>query len=75
MTPTRPWRWHDIGVFLFLLVIFTAIGMSLAIFYGNLFGAKGYYVQIITWSPAMAAMLKALLAKSSLKTFAWKWGD
>jgi hypothetical protein len=45
VTPTRPWRWHDIGVFLFLLVIFTAIGMSLAIFYGNLFGAKGYYVQ------------------------------
>ncbi|HET6179306.1 MAG TPA: hypothetical protein VFE61_20420 [Candidatus Sulfotelmatobacter sp.] len=51
---TSPWRWKDIGVLLILLAIFSAIGMSLAIFSGNLFGAKGYYVQTIMWSPAIA---------------------
>ena len=30
-----PWRWRDIAVFLFLLVIFTAIGSSLAIVSGT----------------------------------------
>src|SRR5438128_7839 len=70
-----PWRWKDVFVFLFLLVIFTTIGSSLAIFSGNIFGAKGYYVQTLMWSPALAAVLTALVAKSPLKRFGWKWGD
>lgn len=49
--------------------------MSLAIISGNLFGAKGYYVQLIMWSPAVAATLTALVAKLPLKVFGWKWGD
>ena len=67
MTPS--WRWQHIGVFLVLLVIFTAIGESLAIISGNLFGAKGYYVQLIMWSPAAAATLTALIANRPLRIF------
>jgi membrane protease YdiL (CAAX protease family) len=73
MTPS--WRWQHVGVFLVLLAIFTAIGASLAIISGNLFGAKGYYVQLIMWSPAAAATLTALVANRPLRVFGWKWGD
>jgi phosphoglycerol transferase MdoB-like AlkP superfamily enzyme len=62
-------------MFLVILVIFTAIGESLAIVSGNIFGAKGFYVQLIMWSPAAAATLTALIAKMPLKVFGWKWGD
>ena len=72
MTPS--WRWQHIGVFLVLLVIFTAIGESLAIISGDVFGAKGYYVQLIMWSPAAAATLTAFIAKTPLKVFGWNWG-
>ena len=71
MTPS--WRWQHIGVFLVLLVIFTAIGESLAIISGDVFGAKGYYVQLIMWSPAAAATLTAFIAKTPLKVFGWNW--
>ena len=47
------------GHFALLLAIFTAIGASLAIISGNLFGAKWYYVQLIMWSPAAAATICA----------------
>jgi CAAX protease family protein len=75
MGMVRPWRWRHIGVFLAILVIFTAIGMTLAILSGNLFGAKGYYVQLIMWSPAFAAILTALIARVPLQAFGWKWGS
>jgi uncharacterized protein len=68
------WRWQHIGVFLAFLVIFTAIGTSLAIISGNLFGANGYYTQLIMWSPAAAAVVTAVLAKTPLRAFGWKWG-
>lgn len=70
-----PWRWKDIVVFLFLLVILSAVGSSLAIVSGNIFGARGYYVQILMWSPAIAAIMTAALSKRSLSLFGWKWGD
>ena len=67
-----PWRWKDVVVFLWLLVIFTAVGSSLAILSGNIFGAKGFYVQAIMWSPAAAAVITAVLSKRSLSLFGWK---
>ena len=70
-----PWRWKDIVVFLFLLVIFTAVGSSLAIVSRNIFGARGYYIQTLMWSPAIAAIITAALSKRSLSLFGWKWGD
>lgn len=70
-----PWSWKDISVFLCLLAIFTAIGSSLAIFSGNIFGARGYYVQILMWSPALAAILTALISQRSLDSFGWQWGE
>lgn len=70
-----PWRWKDVVVFLCLLVIFTAAGSLLAIFSGNIFGAKGFYVQAIMWSPAAAALITAALFKRSFSPFGWKWGD
>ncbi len=73
MTPS--WRWRHIGVFLVLLAVFTAIGTSLAIVSGNLFGASGYYTQLIMWSPAAAAALTAVIAGTPLSVFGWKWGD
>lgn len=69
------WRWKYVAVFLAFLVIFTAIGEFLAITSGTLFGAKGYYVQLIMWSPAFAALLTAFIAKTPLETFGWKWGS
>lgn len=69
------WRWKHVAMFLALLTIFTAIGEFLAITSGNLFGAKGYYVQLIMWSPAFAATLTAFVAKTPLKNFGWQWGD
>jgi len=69
------WQRKHVGLFLILLAIFTAIGVSFAIISGNLFGAKGYYVQLIMWSPAAAATLTALITKTPLKDFGWKWGD
>jgi membrane protease YdiL (CAAX protease family) len=70
-----PWRWKDIALFIFLLAIFTAVGASLAIVSGNIFGARGYYVQMLMWSPAIAAILTAVLSKRSLNLFGWKWGE
>lgn len=68
-------RWQHIGLFLVFLVILTSIGTTLAIISGNLFGASGYYTQLIMWSPAGAAVLTALIAKTPLRAFGWKWGD
>ena len=70
-----PWRWKDIAVFLCLLAIFTAVGASLAIVSGNIFAARGYYVQLLMWSPAFAAIITAALSKRPLSLFGWKWGD
>jgi membrane protease YdiL (CAAX protease family) len=72
---SRSQRWRHIGVFLVFLVISTSIGTTLAIISGNLFGANGYYVQLIMWSPAAAALLTALVTKTPLRGFGWMWGD
>jgi uncharacterized protein len=67
--------WQHIGLFLVFLVIFTAIGMTFAIVSGNLFGASGYYIRLIMWSPAAAAVVTALVSNTPLRAFGWKWGD
>jgi len=72
---TLNWRWRDVAVFIGFLAIFTGIGSSLAIVSGNVFGAKGYYVRILMWSPAMAAFATTLLAKRPFSIFGWKWGE
>lgn len=72
---SRSAQWRHVGVFMVFLVILTSIGTTLAIVSGNLFGASGYYVQLIMWSPAAAALLTALITKTPLRGFGWKWGD
>lgn len=72
---TLCWRWRDVAAFVGFLAFFTFIGSSLAIISGNVFGAGGYYVRILTWSPAMAAFATAILAKKPITTFGWKWGE
>lgn len=43
------------------------VGESLAIISGNIFGTKGYYIQLTMWSSAAAAILTAFIAKMPLK--------
>jgi hypothetical protein len=68
------WRWRDVVTFLLFLAGFTAVGSSLAIISKNLFGASGYYVRILMWSPAFAAMATAAVAGRSLGDFGCHWG-
>jgi membrane protease YdiL (CAAX protease family) len=68
------WRWRDVVTFLLFLAGFTAVGSSLAIISKNLFGASGYYVRILMWSPAFAAVTTAAVAGRSLGDFGWHWG-
>jgi len=69
------WRWRDVVLFVAFLAVFTSIGASLAIVSGNLFGARGYYVRILMWSPALAAFATAIIEKRAIREFGWKWGD
>jgi uncharacterized protein len=75
MTLKQNWRWIDVAVFLIFLVILTSIGSSFAIISGNIFGANGYYVYLIMWSPGLAAFGTAILAKKRLDAFGWTWGE
>src|SRR6201998_955296 len=68
------WRWRDVVTFLLFLAGFTAVGSSLAIISKNLFGASGYYVRILMWSPAFAAVTQAAVAGRSLGDFWLHWG-
>lgn len=68
-------RWRDVAAFVGFLAFFTSIGSSLAIISGNVFGAGGYYVRILMWSPAMAAFATAILARKPISAFGWKWGE
>jgi uncharacterized protein len=74
-TVATPWSWKDVAIFLCVLAMLDGVGSSFAIMSGNIFGAHGYYVYLLMWSPGIAAFATAIIAKRRIDAFGWKWGE
>jgi len=61
----------NVGLFLVLLVAFSAVGYYLAIE----IGLKRYYLATLMWAPGLAALLTCKLRSIDLKILGWGWGD
>jgi membrane protease YdiL (CAAX protease family) len=66
--------WGNVGTFLALTALFSAVFYTAILASGHLGGASGMYVMGLMWCPAFAAFATCRIRGISIATLGWHWG-